>query len=112
MQSAGSMQSQRTYRLKRNRPKEPLGLVLVSGDKVIEHRPAIIQVYGRTPVASYADTGWTAQELLREEGESRHAWMEGWNTSRRQNHKGKSVCKYEIKAAMDVCQKRLQAALV
>ena len=25
---------QRTYRLKRNKPKEPLGLVLLSGDKV------------------------------------------------------------------------------
>ena len=28
------MLTQRTFRLKRNRPKEPLGLVLLSGDKV------------------------------------------------------------------------------
>ena len=34
LQTSGSMLTQRTYRLKRNRPKEPLGLVLLSGDKV------------------------------------------------------------------------------
>ena len=38
----GAMQSQRTYRLKRNRPKEPLGLVLVSGAKVGQPAPCLV----------------------------------------------------------------------
>ena len=83
------MLTQRTFRLKRNRPKEPLGLVLLSGDKV-SWEISLLSGLGLGKFF-YSDYRRETQELFGEKGEPRHPRLESWNIGRRQNHKGRTL---------------------